>query len=45
MAWIIDADTHVDESEATWQELQGSLAKYVPVTVTAARGKFAPGRN
>ena len=34
MAWIIDADTHVDESEATWRELQGSLAKYVPVTVT-----------
>src|SRR4051794_11424833 len=32
---MIDADTHVDESEATWKELDGtSYAKYIPVTVT-----------
>ena len=30
---IIDADTHVDESEATWEALKGDLAKYLPVTV------------
>src|SRR5439155_1039166 len=32
---MIDADTHVDESEATWKKLEGtSYAKYIPVTVT-----------
>ncbi len=32
---MIDADTHVDESEATWKKLDGtSYAKYIPVTVT-----------
>ena len=33
---VIDADTHVDESEATWKALEseGVNAKYVPVTVT-----------
>ena len=50
MAWIIDADTHVDESEATWRELQGSLAKYVPVTVTPPaeslpQGAIDPARS
>ena len=37
---MIDADTHVDESEATWEKLEGTpFAKYIPVTVTiAARG-------
>ncbi len=32
-AMVIDADTHVDESEFTWQALKGDLAKYLPVTV------------
>ena len=31
---VIDADTHVDESEATWKELEATNAKYVPATVT-----------
>ncbi len=32
---VIDADTHVDESEATWEKLEGTpYAKYIPVTVT-----------
>ena len=32
---IIDADTHVDESEATWEKLEGTpQSKYIPVTVT-----------
>lgn len=34
---VIDADTHVDESEATWEALDGTpLAKYIPATVTVA---------
>jgi predicted TIM-barrel fold metal-dependent hydrolase len=32
---MIDADTHVDESESTWEKLEGTpYAKYIPVTVT-----------
>ena len=32
---MIDADTHVDESESTWQSLEGTpLERYIPVTVT-----------
>ncbi len=32
---VIDADTHVDESESTWAKLEGTpYAKYIPVTVT-----------
>lgn len=31
---VIDADTHVDESEATWKNLEITDAKYVPATVT-----------
>lgn len=31
---VIDADTHVDESEATWEKLEGGPhAQYIPVTV------------
>lgn len=31
---VIDADTHVDESESTWAKLQGTpYAKYIPVTI------------
>ncbi len=45
---VIDADTHVDESEATWKKLEGTpYAKYIPVTVTlppeeAKRAGFSP---
>ena len=42
MAWIIDADTHVDESEATWRDLVGPLAQYTPVTVTPPDGGGRP---
>lgn len=47
---IIDADTHVDESEATWAGLKGDYARYAPVTVTpgadeVARPGFIPDRN
>lgn len=32
---VIDADTHVDESEATWERLEGGpYAKYIPATVS-----------
>jgi len=32
---MIDADTHVDESESTWEKLEGTpYAKYIPITVT-----------
>jgi predicted TIM-barrel fold metal-dependent hydrolase len=31
---VIDADTHVDESEATWQYIDGPATKYAPVNVT-----------
>src|SRR5689334_8493669 len=34
---VIDADTHVDESESTWSALEGGpSAKYIPATVTVA---------
>ena len=33
MVLVIDADTHVDESEATWKSLEETVAKYIPVTV------------
>ncbi|HEX3245438.1 MAG TPA: amidohydrolase family protein [Chloroflexota bacterium] len=32
---MIDADTHVDESECTWERLAGTpYEKYIPITVT-----------
>src|SRR5579872_1223628 len=32
---VVDADTHVDESESTWNALEGGpCAKYIPATVT-----------
>src|SRR5687767_1199057 len=47
---VIDADTHVDESESTWESLRGTpQEKYIPVTVkpqesdlqrTGARARF-----
>ncbi|HZT08082.1 MAG TPA: amidohydrolase family protein [Chloroflexota bacterium] len=30
---VIDADTHVDECEATWEYLDGDCRKFAPVTV------------
>jgi predicted TIM-barrel fold metal-dependent hydrolase len=45
---VIDADTHVDESEATWKKLEGTpCAKYIPVTVAmpadeAERAGYTP---
>ena len=32
---MIDADTHVDESEDTWKKLEATAyAKYIPVTIS-----------
>ena len=31
---VIDADTHVDETEATWSSLTGRYAKHAPATMT-----------
>ena len=31
---VIDADTHVDENEATWQILEEKGSKYVPVSIS-----------
>jgi predicted TIM-barrel fold metal-dependent hydrolase len=42
MPLIIDADTHVDESEDTWKSLTGPNAKYVPLTVSPPEGVRAP---
>lgn len=45
---VIDADTHVDESESTWAKLEGTpYAKYIPLTVNlspeeAKRAGFGP---
>ena len=37
---MIDADTHVDESEDTWEKLEGTpYAKYIPVHHAARRGQ------
>ena len=43
MAQVIDADTHVDESEATWESLEGAMARYIPVTVTPPSGVAPEG--
>jgi predicted TIM-barrel fold metal-dependent hydrolase len=45
---VIDADTHIDESESTWEKLQGTpYEKYIPATVSltpeeAKRAGFGP---
>ena len=36
MPSIIDADTHVDESDATWSSMAGADAKHAPVGITVA---------
>ena len=43
MSSIVDADTHVDESESTWEGLEGANAKYIPVTVTPPSEGLPPG--
>ena len=43
MPSVIDADTHVDESEATWKSLEGPYAKYMPLTVTPSTEGVPPG--
>jgi predicted TIM-barrel fold metal-dependent hydrolase len=40
---IIDADTHVDESESTWQGIPEDLAQYAPVTVASQDGPPTDG--
>ena len=40
---VIDADTHVDESEATWKSLEGPNAKYIPVTIMPGPEAVPPG--
>ena len=43
---VIDADTHVDECEATWKNLDGANAKFTPVTVLPTPdGESASGLN
>jgi predicted TIM-barrel fold metal-dependent hydrolase len=43
MPSVIDADTHVDESEATWKSLEGPYAKYIPLTVNPSTEGVPPG--
>ena len=39
---VVDADTHVDESEATWRSLEdGPQSKHIPATVTVAPDEAA----
>src|SRR5688572_15977345 len=44
---VIDADTHVDECEATWSYMTAAEARYKPVTVVPteamAEGAVRPG--
>ncbi len=42
MSLVVDADTHVDESEDTWKRLEGAKAKYAPLTVAPPPGVRAP---
>src|ERR1700751_4681963 len=35
----IDADTHVIETERTWEQMQGSAAKYRPSMVSGEGGR------
>jgi predicted TIM-barrel fold metal-dependent hydrolase len=42
---IIDADTHVDESESTWMGLADGYSQYMPVTVTPNAGNAEAGEN
>ena len=45
---VIDADTHVDENEETWQYMDEADRQFMPVTVvhqTSIPGQQAPGYN
>jgi predicted TIM-barrel fold metal-dependent hydrolase len=42
---VIDADTHVDECEDTWEFLTEAEAKFAPVTVSASAPATAGGVN
>ena len=42
---VIDADTHVDECEATWKYLEGANAKFAPVTVMPTEGALEGSVN
>ncbi len=42
---VIDADTHVDECEATWAYLEGADAKFAPITVMAPEGSGNAARG
>ena len=39
---MIDADTHVDETEATWKRVQESFPQYAPATVVPSENGEAP---
>ena len=43
MPTIIDADTHVDESEATWSSIADASAKYAPVAISIGTGNDQSG--
>jgi len=36
---VIDADTHIDETEATWDYMEGDAARYRPATLEFAGGR------
>jgi predicted TIM-barrel fold metal-dependent hydrolase len=40
---IVDADTHVDETERTWMYAQPDEAPLMPITVTPPEQSFVPG--
>ncbi len=42
MPSIIDADTHVDECESTWQSLEAAASRYIPTTITPDAGSSIP---
>lgn len=42
---VIDADTHIDEPEETWQYMEGAAARYRPVTITPREGVLAGGMD
>jgi hypothetical protein len=42
---MIDADTYVDESEATWKKLEGTPTRSTyPVTIATPPDEAKPGR-
>jgi predicted TIM-barrel fold metal-dependent hydrolase len=43
MPFIIDADTHVDETEATWESLVGANAAHAPIAVSRSGDALESG--